>query len=56
MLKCSFCKSEIEPGTGKMMAWNDGRIEYFCSRKCEKNKNILKRDPSRMKWIVKKKK
>jgi len=55
-MKCSFCKDEIEPGTGKMFARNDGKIFYFCSSKCEKNMLKLKRDSLRVKWITKKKK
>ncbi|MBU3904610.1 MAG: 50S ribosomal protein L24e [Nanoarchaeota archaeon] len=54
-MKCSFCKNEIEKGTGKMYVKADGKIFYFCSRRCEKNLLKLKRDPTRVKWVVKKK-
>ncbi|MDI9646441.1 MAG: 50S ribosomal protein L24e [Archaeoglobales archaeon] len=47
---CSFCGHEIEPGTGKMLVRRDGRILYFCSRKCEKNMLELKRNPRKLKW------
>ncbi|MCS7121462.1 MAG: 50S ribosomal protein L24e [Archaeoglobaceae archaeon] len=47
---CSFCGYEIEPGTGKMLVMRDGRILYFCSRKCEKNMLKLKRNPRKLKW------
>jgi large subunit ribosomal protein L24e len=47
---CSFCGYEIEPGTGKMFVRRDGRIFYFCSRKCEKNMLELKRNPRKLKW------
>jgi len=54
-MKCSFCGNEIEKGTGKMFVWNSGKIDYFCSNKCEKNMIKLKREPSRVKWVRKKK-
>jgi len=49
MMKCSFCKKEIEQGRGLMFVKNDGSIFYFCSSKCWKNFK-LGRDPSRVKW------
>jgi len=55
-MKCTFCKEDIEPGTGKMFVKNDGKLFYFCSKKCEKNMLKLKRDPKKVKWVVKKKK
>ena len=27
---CSFCGSQLEPGTGKMFVKKDGAIFYFC--------------------------
>ncbi|MBW2979458.1 50S ribosomal protein L24e [Candidatus Woesearchaeota archaeon] len=56
MPKCSFCGSELKTGTGKMFVKRDGKILYFCSKKCEKNMLKLKRNPSKVKWIIKKKK
>jgi len=47
---CSFCGNEIEPGTGKIYVRKDGKILHFCSRKCEKNMMVLKRNPRRLKW------
>ena len=47
---CSFCGYEIEPGAGKMVVRKDGKILYFCSRKCEKNMLGLKRNPRKLKW------
>jgi len=35
-MKCSFCNSEIKPGTGKIFVRSSGEILYFCSRKCER--------------------
>ncbi len=50
MVKCSFCKNDIERGTGKMFVKNDGRIFYFCSSKCEKNLLKLNREPRLVRW------
>lgn len=55
-MKCSFCKENIEQGTGKMLVKDDGKIFYFCSSKCEKNMMKLRREPKDVKWISKKKK
>ena len=54
-MKCSFCKDDIELGTGKMFVRNDGKVFYFCSSKCEKNMLKLKREPKDVKWVTKKK-
>lgn len=51
MAKCSFCRENIEPGTGKMFVAKDGKIIHFCSMKCEKHRNKLKRLPRNMGWI-----
>ena len=56
MVKCIFCNSELLPGTGVMLAKNDGKILYFCSKKCEKNMLKLNRKPSNFKWASKVKK
>jgi len=47
---CSFCGEDIEPGTGKMFVRRDGKVFYFCSRKCEKNMLELGRNPRKLKW------
>lgn len=49
-MKCSFCKNEMEPGTGMMFVKNDGSIFYFCTSKCEKNQFKLGHVPREMKW------
>lgn len=56
MTKCTFCKKEMEKGTGKMYVKNDGKILYFCSNKCEKNMLKLKRKPTSQAWVTKKRK
>lgn len=53
MAKCTFCKKDIEPGTGMMFVKNDGKISYFCCSKCEKNSLKLKRNPAKVKWVKK---
>lgn len=52
MAKCSFCGKEIEKGTGKMFVFNTGKINYFCSMKCEKNTIKLNRKPRDYKWTT----
>ncbi len=47
---CSFCGSDISPGTGKMYVKKDGTIFYFCSSKCQRNQVDLKRVPRRVRW------
>lgn len=49
MVKCSYCQCEITPGAGKMLVMKDGKIFYFCSTKCEKNRN-MGRNPKNLKW------
>lgn len=36
-------------------AFKTGRIERFCSGKCEKNFLKLGRNPAKVKWVTKKK-
>ncbi|MFA4819596.1 MAG: 50S ribosomal protein L24e [Candidatus Aenigmatarchaeota archaeon] len=49
-MKCSFCSIQVEKGTGKMLVYSNGKIFYYCSRKCEKNQQNLHRDPRNFKW------
>ncbi len=51
--KCSFCGTDIEPGTGKMYVKRDGTILYFDANKCYKNMVELKRVPRRTAWTQK---
>ena len=50
MVKCSFCRTVIVPGTGKMFVLNDGKVLHFCSNKCEKNHFKLGRKARFLKW------
>jgi large subunit ribosomal protein L24e len=50
MARCSFCKKNIEKGTGKIYVLKTGRTLNFCSSKCEKNMLKLKRKPRTTKW------
>ncbi|MBS3137375.1 50S ribosomal protein L24e [Candidatus Woesearchaeota archaeon] len=50
MVLCSFCGIDIPKGTGKMYVKKDGKIFYFCSRKCEKNLFKLERVPRETRW------
>ena len=33
-MKCSYCSSEIEKGTGFAFVRKTGATKYFCSRRC----------------------
>lgn len=48
--ECSFCKTEMELGTGKMFVKRDGSLFYFCSSKCEKNMLKLRRVARKTEW------
>lgn len=50
MPKCTFCGNDIPRGTGKMFVFSTGKLNYFCSRTCEKNLLKLKRNPARTRW------
>ncbi|MEA3378272.1 MAG: 50S ribosomal protein L24e [Nanoarchaeota archaeon] len=56
MVKCSFCKKEIEKGTGIIFVYANGKVLNFCSRKCEKNMLKLGRKARNVKWASKEKK
>ena len=47
---CTFCGSEIEPGTGRMFIKKDGTVSNFCTSKCFKNLIVLGRVPRRTTW------
>ncbi|MBI4896196.1 MAG: 50S ribosomal protein L24e [Candidatus Aenigmarchaeota archaeon] len=49
-MQCSFCKVEMEVGTGKMLILSNGKFFHYCSMKCEKNHQKLGRDPRKFKW------
>ncbi len=49
-MKCSFCRKEMKSATGKIYIKKDGKVKYYCSMKCEKNDNKLKRDNKKLKW------
>ncbi|MBS3060315.1 MAG: 50S ribosomal protein L24e [DPANN group archaeon] len=51
-MKCSFCKTEIPPGTGKIYSSKAEKRMHFCSGKCEKSHN-MGRNPRKLKWITK---
>ncbi len=47
---CSFCGTDIEPGTGSIYVKGDGSLLYLCSSKCRRNEVYLKRRARRLKW------
>ncbi len=47
---CSFCGTDIEPGSGSVFVKNDGSLLYLCSSKCRRSQLTLKRRARRLKW------
>ena len=50
MAVCSFCGNRIMKGTGKIYVFKTGKINNYCSRKCEKNDLKLQRKARDLKW------
>jgi len=50
VVKCSFCGSDVMPGTGIMFVKQDGTVYHFCSSKCKRNMLELRRKPAKVKW------
>lgn len=50
MAVCTFCRKDIDQGLGTMLIKNDGTVLHFCSRKCEKNALVLRRNARKLKW------
>ncbi|WP_332899476.1 MULTISPECIES: 50S ribosomal protein L24e [unclassified Haladaptatus] len=46
---CDYCGDDIEPGTGTMFVFTDGRTVNYCSSKCEKNAE-LGREARDVRW------
>jgi large subunit ribosomal protein L24e len=50
MVRCSFTRKNIEPGTGKMYVKKDGTILWFISHKAQMNYLKLEREARFLKW------
>lgn len=50
MTKCTFCGREEKPFKGVHLIRNTGNVSFFCSSKCRKNSEKLKRDKRVLKW------
>lgn len=50
MVKCSYCGKEKPIYTGTHLFRNTGVVAYFCSMKCRKNSDKLKRDKKKVRW------
>ncbi|MAF13803.1 MAG: 50S ribosomal protein L24e [Parcubacteria group bacterium] len=50
MPRCSFCGTSIKKGTGKIYVYASGKINNFCTMKCEKNLLKLGRKPLKVRW------
>ena len=45
-MKCSYCTTEIEKGTGMMYVKKNGSLRYYCSKRCFKFDNVYKKRPN----------
>lgn len=52
-MKCSYCQSEIEKGTGMMYVRRTGAIKYYCSKRCMKFEVKYKKKQKEQKKQVK---
>ncbi|MHB8634440.1 MAG: 50S ribosomal protein L24e [Thermoplasmatota archaeon] len=52
MTNCSFCGSEVTPGTGKMYIKRDGTVWHFCKSKCQRNQIGLRRVNRHVRWTA----
>lgn len=50
MVKCSFCGREESPHKGVHLIKNIGVVAFYCSGKCRKNSEKLKRDKRKVRW------
>jgi large subunit ribosomal protein L24e len=50
--KCTFCGTNLSPGTGKLFIRKDAKMIWLCSNKCEKNLNKLGRKPRKTTWTA----
>ncbi len=46
-MKCSYCTSEIEKGTGTIYVRKNGAIRYYCSKRCLNLNIVQDRKPNR---------
>jgi len=53
MPKCVYCGKNYEFPKGLTLVSKDGHINYLCSSKCRKNRNMKRR---KVRWILKNKK
>jgi ribosomal protein L24E len=45
-MKCSYCTTEIEKGTGLMYVKRAGAVRYYCSHRCYRLNEIQGRRPN----------
>lgn len=50
MANCSFCGTKIPDNEGLMSVRKDGKVDWFCRSKCERNDD-LGREPRTTRWV-----
>lgn len=53
MPRCVYCGKDYEPHKGVTLVGKDGNINYLCSSKCRKNREMKRR---KVRWVSKVKK
>ena len=45
-MKCSYCTTEIEKGTGMIYVRRNGSIRYYCTKRCFRLNMVHNRRPN----------
>jgi large subunit ribosomal protein L24e len=46
-MRCSYCTTEIEKGTGMIYVRKNGAIKYYCSKRCYRLNMVHDRRPNK---------
>lgn len=46
-MKCSYCTTEIEKGTGMIYVRKNGAIRYYCTKRCFRLNMVHDRRPNK---------
>ena len=51
MPTCTFCRRNFKEPRGLTIFTFDGKAIHYCSSKCRRNMEHLKRDPKKTNWV-----
>lgn len=46
-MKCSYCTSEVEKGTGLVFVKKNGSVRYYCTKRCYRLNAVHDRRPNK---------